>query len=196
VDLNPAMLAVAERVAPDLTWLQSPAEKLPLPDGAFDAVVSQFGLMFFQAREAALREMARVLRPGGRLAVAVWDAVERTDGYPELTELLRERVGEEAAHALRAPFVLGDRAELAALFEKAGMGEARIVTRQGAMRFPDLDAWIFTEIRGWVLADRLTDAQYAPLLEEARTRLARFVRRDGTVELASPAHLVTFTKPE
>lgn len=54
---------------------------LPFDGDSFDAVVSQFGLMFFEDRPLALREMMRVLRPGGHLAVAVWDTLENTPGY-------------------------------------------------------------------------------------------------------------------
>ena len=67
-------------------------KRCPCADGSFDAVVSQFGLMFFDDRVAALREMQRVLRPGGRLAVAVCDAVERSPGYGALAALLQTPV--------------------------------------------------------------------------------------------------------
>ena len=74
LDRNAGMLAVARRSAPGIDWREGMAERLPFADGSFDAVVSQFGLMFFEDRRAALAEMWRVVRPGGRLAVAVWDA--------------------------------------------------------------------------------------------------------------------------
>ena len=68
LDLNPRMLAVAERVAPEIEWRQGDAGNLPFEDAAFDVVVSQFALMFCPDQAGALRGMWRVLAPGGRLA--------------------------------------------------------------------------------------------------------------------------------
>jgi ubiquinone/menaquinone biosynthesis C-methylase UbiE len=76
IDKNEGMLAVARRRAPAIEWKQGRAEALPLNSESFDAVVSQFGLMFFDDRRTALREMIRVLRPGGRMAVAVWGSLD------------------------------------------------------------------------------------------------------------------------
>jgi SAM-dependent methyltransferase len=81
LDASPGMLAVASRIAPRIAWSQGTAEALPYPDASFDAVVSQFGLMFFADRTRALREMLRVLKPGGRVAVAVWGELGRTPAY-------------------------------------------------------------------------------------------------------------------
>jgi ubiquinone/menaquinone biosynthesis C-methylase UbiE len=96
LDVNADMLAVARRKAPALEWRQGRAEAFGFDSGRFDAVVSQFGLMFFEDRRAALAEMMRVLRPGGRLAVAVWDALERTPGYGAVTLLLQRLFGERS----------------------------------------------------------------------------------------------------
>ena len=63
LDVNPGMLAVAERLAPSITWRQGRAESLPFEKEDFDAVLSQFALMFFEDQVAALEEMKRVLRP-------------------------------------------------------------------------------------------------------------------------------------
>lgn len=80
---NPGMLSVAARTAPDIEWRQGAAESLPYPDETFDSVVNQFGLMFFTHRRAALQEMVRVLVPGGRLAVAVFDSLVTAEGTVE-----------------------------------------------------------------------------------------------------------------
>jgi SAM-dependent methyltransferase len=194
VDVNDGMLAVARRHGPEIDWRTAPAEALPFEDRTFDAVVSQFGLMFFEDRPAALREMVRVLRPGGRLAVAVWDRLEASPGYAALADLLRRLFGEDAAAALDAPFVLGDRALLASLFAGAGIAGAQIATVPGTARFPSLASWIYTEIRGWTLADAIDDAGLDRLQREAAQEMQPFVTVDGTVEFAAPAHIVTATR--
>lgn len=77
VDPNPVMLAVAARVAPDIDWQPAPAHALPYDDDSFDVVLCQQGLQFFPDLTAALREVRRVLRPGGRLVGTVW--ADRSD---------------------------------------------------------------------------------------------------------------------
>ena len=72
IDPNVGMLSVAEKLEPDVEWKNGTAEALPVEDNIFDAVVSQFGMMFFVDRKGAVREMLRVLKPGGRITVAVW----------------------------------------------------------------------------------------------------------------------------
>jgi ubiquinone/menaquinone biosynthesis C-methylase UbiE len=71
--------------------------------------MSQFALMYFPDRTAALTEMVRVLRPGGRLAMAVWGPYERATSYVILTEITQRRCGQAAADVLMAPFALGDK---------------------------------------------------------------------------------------
>jgi ubiquinone/menaquinone biosynthesis C-methylase UbiE len=81
VDPAPGMLAAAREVEPTIDWVLCGAEALELEDASFDCVMSQFGMMFFQDRAKAIGEMLRVLKPGGSLAIAVWDSVERNPGY-------------------------------------------------------------------------------------------------------------------
>jgi len=194
LDRNDGMLAVARRKAPGIDWRHGLAEQLPFEDGRFDAVVSQFGLMFFEDRARALAEMWRVLKPGGRLAVAVWDSLERTPGYAAMTALLHELFGEQIAEALRAPYCLGDPRALAALAAQAGI-PAQVTTRQDVVRFPSIDAWVRTDVKGWTLADMIDDRQYQLLQQKAPKALARFVQPDGTVLFDGPAHILYATRP-
>lgn len=194
LDVNDGMLAVAQRRAPDIDWRQGRAETMPFEAGSFDAVVSQFGLMFFDDKRAAIREMARVLRPGGRLAVAVWDALENTPGYATVTDLLQRLFGDDVADALRAPFALGGLERLTALFDDAGLAGLEVATRRGTARFASIESWMFTDVRGWTLGDMIDDDQFQLLVAEAEKELRGFVTAGGAVAFDSPAHIVTATK--
>src|SRR5262249_31052764 len=73
LDNNPGMLAVASAgSAPGVRWQQADAQALPFPYRSFDRVICQLGLQYFPDRPTAVREMWRVLRPGGRVMVLVW----------------------------------------------------------------------------------------------------------------------------
>jgi SAM-dependent methyltransferase len=195
LDANPQMLAVARRLHPSIEWLHGRAEALPLPAASVDAVVSQFGLMFFDDRVGALREMARVLKSGGRIAVAVCDAVERSPGYGALAALLHELFGARVADAFRAPFAIGDAALLARLAQQAGLERAQVLSRSAAVRFASVDALVSAERACiWTLGGLLDPAQFARLLHEARRVLAPWVQADGHVAFEMPALLIVARK--
>jgi SAM-dependent methyltransferase len=194
LDINEGMLTVARRKEPRVEWREGAAEALPFADATFDAVVSQFGLMFFRDRAAAIREMLRVLRPGGRLAVAVWDALDRVPAYAAFAALLDRLFGRGTAEALRSPFVLGDAGGLRALFRTGGAPEVEVVTHQGTASFPSLETWICADVKGWTAADQIDDAGYARLLDAAERELGAFALPDGRVSFRMPAHIVIAVK--
>lgn len=194
VDPNEGMLAVARRKAPAIEWRDGRAEALPFEANRFDAVVSQFGLMFFEDRRLAIQEMWRVLRPGGRLAVAVWDTIENTPGDFAVVNLLERLYGQGVAKGWRLAHSLGDAEILSALFTAAGVARAEIMRQEGIARFPSLRAWLLIEVKAWLLADRMDEVQFEAFLTEAAERLRPFVASDGTVVLPAPAYIVTATK--
>jgi SAM-dependent methyltransferase len=89
-DLNQPMLdqAVAIGTARPVEWRQADALRLPFDDGAFDAVVCQFGVMFFPDKAKAFAEARRVLRPGGLLLFSVWDRIEENEFADTVTAAL------------------------------------------------------------------------------------------------------------
>lgn len=195
LDASEEMLAVARRKGARVEWRHGRAEALPFPDASFDACASQFGLMFFEDRAAALREMMRVLRPGGRLAVAVCDSLDHSPGYAALADLLQRLFGEPVANAFRAPFVLGNRERLLALCSEAGIAGADIERLQGTVRFASIDSLVSTERACvWTLGGLLDDAQFARLKQAAEVELRPFVAATGRVEFAMPALVVTACK--
>lgn len=197
IDPNPGMLAVAGKLDSAVDWRQGTVEALPFPDASFDAIVSQFGMMFFTDRLAAIREMLRVMTPGGELTVAVWDTLENSPAYSVEVALLERIAGRPAADALRAPFVLGDPKDLAALFEDGGVSTPRVVTRTGTARFPSIRVMIEADLRGWlpVMGVTLPEQQIGQILSEAESELAPFVEQGGEVVFDSPAHIVSGGKP-
>jgi SAM-dependent methyltransferase len=191
------MLAVAKHLAPAVEWREGVAESLPFPDQSFDAVVSQFGLMFFTDRRQALREMQRVLAPGGHLAVAVWDSLDNIPAFARLVALLEQTAGRRAADALRAPFALGDRQELASLFSDAGATSVEITTRNGTAWFPSIRTMVEAELRGWlpVVGVILTEDQIGRILQEAENALSPYADAEGRVAFHLSAHLGAAKKP-
>ena len=90
-DLNQAMLdlATTRLQADNVTWRQVDAQSLPFEDASFDAVVCQFGVMFFPDKTAAYREALRVLKPGARFVFSVWNSLDRN----EVSRIVSDRVG-------------------------------------------------------------------------------------------------------
>jgi SAM-dependent methyltransferase len=198
LDLSAGMLAVAARISPGLRWQQGTAEALPFPDQSFDAVISQFGLMFFPDRVGALREMMRVLVPGGRLAVGVWGSLADTPAYAAEVALVDRLAGAAAAEALRWPFVLGEPSRMTDLFDAAKIRGAHIGSQPGRGRFPSIRLMLEADLRGWlplmgvVLADDLIEE----IIRQAAITLEPFVTHAATgITFASPAVLATAVKP-
>lgn len=194
IDRNDGMIATARRVAPQIEWHIGQAESLPFDNAAFDHVISQFALMFFESRAGALAEMWRVTKPGGRLTVAVWDSIENTPGYAAMTKLDARLFGDEIAQELLTPYSMGDKTELMALFAEAGVADARVSTHPGMARFDSIEAWVDLDLKGWTLGELIGAQGRQRLLAAAREELQQFVLDDGSVAFASPSHIVTAVK--
>jgi len=115
-DFAPDMLAAARELAGarrlSIPFLDGDAEALPFDAGAFDAVISTFGVMFALRPQDAAAEMARVTRPGGRLVLAVWTP----DGNVfEMFRVIRRYLPEPGGQPPASPFAWGDRDQLVAL---------------------------------------------------------------------------------
>ena len=193
LDAMAGMLEVARELAPGVVWRQGDAQQLPFEAEAFDAVLSQFGLMFFPDKPAALREMHRVLVPSGRLAVAVFDGLERNATFAREVALLERIAGEAAAEALRAPFVFGDPDELARLAREAGFGDVEVTTLTGTADFPSIGSLLEADLRIWlpVMGVTLDEATIQEVLARAQVELADVIDPNGRAVFEVSAHLVS-----
>jgi SAM-dependent methyltransferase len=122
-DLNEPMIAYARKRGlgeAGLEWRQADATKLPFEDGSFDAVVCQFGLMFYPDKMVGLREAFRVLKPGGRYLFNVWDALEHNI-VPKIThETLASFFPSNPPPFYLVPFSLHDTASIYAWLDGVG----------------------------------------------------------------------------
>jgi len=197
VDLNPGMLAVAQRISPGITWREADVEALPYEDERFDAVLCQFGLMLFPAPEAALREMTRVLRSGGCLAVAVFGSLEDLPTYAAIADVYERLVDKSVGDALRMPFSMGDPDKLASLFASAGISSAKITTHKGRARFSSVVNMILADVKGWFpfAGIELDQDTIEAVSKEAEIALKPFRNASGAVEFPVQAHIITGSKP-
>jgi ubiquinone/menaquinone biosynthesis C-methylase UbiE len=130
-DLNEPVIAEAQRRLgsdPRVTWQVADAQALPFAAERFDAVVCQFGLMFVPDKGLALREMHRVLRPGGTLLLSTWDALDRNPATRLLHTLAYEAFPNDPPLLMTVPFSMPHPAELERLARDAGFAEARVDT--------------------------------------------------------------------
>lgn len=184
LDRNAAMLAVAQACPPAagpwIAWLQGDALALPFAADAFAVVLCQNGLQFLPDRPRALREMHRVLRPGGRLLLSV---VAREAASQAVERAVAQFLGADALALFREPFVLADPTELAALCAAAGFQAVRVTSQRITARCPAVDDFVrFTlTVRLASVLERLPPDEERALQEAARQQLARYLTADGLV---------------
>ncbi len=191
IDINDGMLDIAKSKSSPVEWINAPAEALPFEGDYFDCVVSQFGLMYFENQENAIREMVRVLKQGGSLAVAVWNKLDNNPGLAAEEYLWQQVFDGEVDET---PYRLGDRGALENLFKSSGLTDIQIATHEGTARFDSIESWIHTGAKGWTQDDALSDDQLKLLLKTAEEELTRFRTSHGTVAFPTSAHIVTARK--
>jgi SAM-dependent methyltransferase len=185
LDANPAMLAVARRLRPDLRWLEGDACALPFAAGTFDVAVSQAGLMFFDDRVAALRELGRV---AGRVVIQVPGRLAASAGYRALASVVGHHAGPAARDLLGAYFSVGAPDLLTDLLGRAGLLVDHFETWTGATRLDSLDTFLAVEL---LPLGPLDPAVRDRIVEQCRTALADFVDPTGAVAAPIEVHLVT-----
>jgi ubiquinone/menaquinone biosynthesis C-methylase UbiE len=190
VDLNEAMLSVARRLRPEIEWQQGDAAQLPFPDGSFDVALCQMAFMFFPDRGRVLREMARVVTAGGTVAFSVPSRLDAQPAYAPFVRLAARHAGPEAIGLLGTYFASGDLDELRGLLEAAGLRAATSRTYLGTVRCPSIEAFVATEVESTPLRERISDAVYARIRDDACEVLRSFTTPTGAAEIPLEGHVI------
>ncbi|MGQ0573854.1 MAG: methyltransferase domain-containing protein [Pseudonocardia sp.] len=191
LDLNEAMLAVARRVRPDITWRRGDAAELPFPDASFDVVACQMALMFFPDAERAIAEMGRVTAPGGVVAINVPAALSEQQAFAAFVDMVAEHASRDAANLLTSYFACGDLDQLTALLTAAGLREISARTEHGRYRAPSIDVAVTTEVESTPLRERIDEQTYEQIRADAHTVWRRYTTADGALDTPFATHVVT-----
>jgi SAM-dependent methyltransferase len=173
VDPVPEMVEAARREA-NRRGLQNAsfevafADKLPFPANTFDGVVSRFGVMFFPSPVDSVREMLRVLKPGGRISMAVWHFAERNPFHYSLSQVVERYVDSPPpAPDSPEPFRFAAPGKLLAILSKAGA----TTTSERLLRFA-IQAPISAE-EYWAIRSEMSDKLRAKLSTLSKDQLAK-----------------------
>jgi SAM-dependent methyltransferase len=200
VDIAEGMVALARRLHPELEFRQGDAEALPFEDGSFDAVVANFLILHIGRPERAAAEFARVLAPGGRLALTVWDV-------PEQARLIGVFLDAVAAAGADPPedlpvgppfFRFSDDGEFASLLRGGGLEDVEVTTVSFLHREPSADALWSGLLDGTVRTSALVRGQTSDMQRRIREAFDRSVRQyevDGGVKLPVSVKLASGRKP-
>jgi ubiquinone/menaquinone biosynthesis C-methylase UbiE len=193
-DISPEMLHVAARLARqegprNIATRAMNAERLDLPENAYDAAISRLGLMLVSRKHQALTEVRRVLRPGGRLAALVWSRPERNPLFTLPDALLAQSSeaagpGEQESDA----FSLADAALFARALTEAGFRQVDVQPIALTFRFPSFA--VLTDWWGRSFDEALAQLEPEPrrrMLEEVRQQVRQF---EGPQGIEAPAELL------
>ncbi|MCG8614669.1 MAG: methyltransferase domain-containing protein [Desulfobacterales bacterium] len=177
MDVNDIVLEKARQIFSDTkipaAFKRGSADALPFSDRSFDVVLCQQGLQYFPDRDAALKEVRRVLAPGGNAVFSVWRPLAYSPFYVVLHRALEHYVSKTAADTLASAYALGDPGQLRTLFSSAGFHSVnlRLVIKQ--MDCPDIDSFLAAGISAAPFAGEI-----AALPESKRREMFQTIRED------------------
>lgn len=196
-DLNQAMLDQASAVgtARPVEWRQADALQLPFADEAFDAVVCQFGAMFFPDKSAAFAEARRVLRPGGAFIFNVWDHIKENEFADTVTTALASVFPHDPpCFMVRTPHGYHDRPTIERDLAHGGFTKSAQITtvasrsRAASSRVPAIAYCLGTPLRNEINA--LDASRLGEATDVAAEAIAQGFGR-GAVDGKLQAHVVT-----
>jgi SAM-dependent methyltransferase len=200
IDQAPQMLVMArermqEAGISNVEFVEGDAEAVPLPQAVFDAVVSRWGIVFFQDPVAALARFWSSLIPGGWLAAAIWGPPEQVPMISLPFSVLQRRMGPPPPLRGPNPFALSDPAKLAQVLREAGFAEVQGESCTVTFEFASVDELLghLGEVSAPIRMIMATASQedQAEFWKQLAEAAAAFMDADGTIRLANSCLLVT-----
>ena len=187
LDFAVAAVELARKLVPKGNFQQGDAQALPFPAASFNAVLCGYGLMHLPDPAAALREMLRVLRPGGRMAVSVWDATGF--GFALVYEAVRARGSIDVALPHGPDFFqFGSPERMLAALVEAGFADVEAYSFKQDWHVANADRYIESILTGTVRARAVLAAQSDAAADGVRSYIADYLTRfqTATGELVVP----------
>lgn len=180
IDAAPAMARVAQNKAQserlgNINFSAMPAEKMDFADNSFDKLLCRFGVMLFADSLQGLKEMQRVLKPGGRFALAVWSTAETMTTMHWAHSVLKTRLREEDLPAIGKITSLGTPGTLDKMLQQAGFHHYTIERKRFDYQFSSFDEY-WQIIEASDIMKQQFDALPAAQRSEVRDEVARFAR--------------------
>ncbi len=195
-DLNPGMLEVAQEALSAEAAIEfkvADGTDLPFEDASFDAVVCQFGVMFFPDKFQGFAEAARVLRPGGRLYFSVWDTIEH-NGFSKLVHETAISVSPKITF-MAMPFSFNDVSYIKTSLESAGFCAMEFSVQPRECRSDNINDAVTGVVAGSPLA---AEFEAGNLMEEGRKAMESAFRSkygDGPILDTMQAIVIEAAKP-
>lgn len=200
VDLDPVMLAYAATSTDDsrISWHESDATQLPFASDSVDLVCCHQGLQFFPDADAVLAEVRRVLRPKGRIAVAVWGRLEDNPWPAALSDAVRALLGATAGDSVSIVCRLGGPDNVASMLHNAAFDDIAIEVRARTAKHPNAAKAVAGQLSALPSGTAIDD-----LPPERRTELAAkmcrllnaYIGPGGHLTVPSTCVFATATKP-
>lgn len=203
IDLSERMIgAAAQRAGEErlgnVDFRVMDAEKLELPDAAFDLVTCRFGLQIVTDPDAAIKEIFRVLKPGGRVVATVWGPGERCPAIHVIIGPMLEFAEPDETGYLPTPYEMGDKDELTGILAKAGFEGAREERFTHDWMFTNEEAYFQGVLKGTPIGHSLSEEDEATqkeVMRKTKQNLKAWTKTDGSIHLPAEGVVVSARKP-
>lgn len=208
IDVAPPMVQFAESATASaglsdrISFTLASADQLPFEDQSFDSAFCQQGLQFFPDRVAALKEIKRVLRPGGQLALSVWTSAQNGNpAFAAFEQIVSDKIGADLVPF--GPFAFGDIEAVRDTAEQAGLQIISLDQQSREVRLPSPRILVLFDLLFlgrpaadgalqpiFDPADDSNDGAIEDLIADFEDRVSPFVQSDGTILTTASANVL------